>query len=797
VRNRKGTPKPITNLTSRQDVQPSEPPDRPRLQRKLAIFQFAIVIIFVLLSAQIWRLQIAHGAEYRSHADRNRFRLLFTDSPRGVIYDRNQTLLVKNVPSFSVSLIPADIPPEKEEAILAKLSDLLSIPVTSEKYDSETQDPFSGADSRERSSPSGMRELLEDGRSTPFTPVQIKTNVSREVAFILEEEHLNLPGVIVEVDPVRQYVQGDLTSHVIGYVGGIPRDRADEYLEDPAEDYDPNDRVGLNGVELTFERQLRGAKGSRYVEVDYLGREMRPIGDPISPLPGNNLHLTLDLRLQKIADDVLQDALARILSNSGVVIAMDPRNGEILAMVSIPSYDNNLFSHGISARDYEALSADPLHPLVNHAISGQYPPGSVFKLITAPAALEDGVLDYETRFLCQGTMSIPDKYVPERTWPFYCWLSQGHGKVNVVEAVAQSCDIYFYVAAGGLGEYPGLGADRLADYARAFGLGEPTGIKLSGESSGLVPDAEWKWDTYKELWLTGDTYNMAIGQGQVLATPLQMLNATAAIASGGVLYKPQIVQEITDAEGRLVESFEPEEIRRIPISEEHVALTLQGMRDAVTHGTAIEAYHPSLEVAGKTGTAEYFGPRDRQGDLPTHAWYTCFAPAEDPEIALVVFVEGGGEGSQIAVPIGAEILRQYFDLPEFEAPTIPEPQPAVEPSVPDSPAPAQPNLSADPSFRARLLAVHDWSSDISSVIGTVVDSNGNGVPNVQLTINGGGSPIFEPTTGADGRFQYDMLNPWASPVYNIRLLSYAESEELHLDVEPGKRYVVEFREVVR
>ncbi len=796
MRNRNGSPRPITNLTSPQGSQPSEPQDRPNLQRKLAIFQFAIILAFVLLSAQIWRLQIAHGAEYRSRADLNRFRLLFTDSPRGVIYDRNQVLLVKNVPSFSVSLIPADIPQDQEEAISARLSDLLNIPVTSEKYDSEAQDPFSGADSRERSSPPGIRELLEAGRASPFVPIQIKTNVSREVAFILEEDHLNLPGVIVEVDPVRQYVQGAFTSHVIGYVGRIPQERADDYLDDPTEDYAPNDRIGLNGVELTFERQLRGTKGSRYVEVDYLGREVRPIGDPTPPLPGNNLHLTLDLRLQKIADKVLKDALARILSESGVVIAMDPRNGEILAMVSIPSYDNNLFAHGISAKDYDALSEDPLHPLVNHAISGQYPPGSVFKITTASAALEDGVIDDETRFLCQGVMTIPDKYDPKRTWSFYCWLRQGHGKIGVVDAIAQSCDIFFYIAAGGLGDYPGLGAERLAHYARAFGLGEPTGIKLSGESSGLVPDAEWKWDTYKELWLTGDTYNMAIGQGQVLATPLQMLSATAAVASGGVLYKPQIVRQITDAEGRPVKSFQAEEIRRIPISQEHLALVRQGMWGAVTHGTAMEAYHPSLTVVGKTGTAEYFGPRDGKGNLPTHAWYTSFAPVEEPEIALVVFVDGGGEGSQVAVPIGAEILRQYFDLPEAEVPTPSEPQPTIEPSVSDSPAPAQPDLSPDPRFRARLLAVHDWSSDISSVIGTVVDSNGNGIPGVQLTINGGGSPIFEPTTGASGRFQYDMLNPWASPVYNIRLLTYAESEELHLDVEPRKRYVVEFREVV-
>jgi len=628
----------------------------------LTLYRLVVILAFVVLAAQLWRLQIVRGEQYRLMADRNRFRLVPFDAPRGVIYDRHGRILVRNVPSFSVTIVPAYLPEDEEEemAVFARLSALLGIPATS-----ATASPVGGIAPRK-----GIKEMVEEARKVaPYSPVTIKTNVDRQTVFIIEEEHLDLPGVLIEVDPIRQYPTGALTSHIIGYVGPIPRERAEDYRK---RGYDLNDKVGLTGVELAFEEELRGEKGCKYIEVDAAGREVRQVGDPHPPQPGHNLVLTLDLDLQQFMAEALRRGMEAAGSESGVAIAMNPKTGEVLGMVSLPSYDNNLFSGGISAEDYARLSSDPNHPLVNHAISGQYPPGSTIKPVHAAAALEEGVVDRDTTLTCQGIMWLPNKYFPEDpalAQPFYCWIhkyGRGHGRLNIVEGIAHSCDIFFYQLAGGFEDFEGLGLERLAHYARLFGLGERTGIGLPGESVGLVPSKQWKWLNYHENWATGDTYNVAIGQGFILVTPLQMLNATVAIANGGTLYRPQIVYQLTDADGHVVKSFAPEVIREVPVSEENLAIVREGMRAAVEWGTARGADLEGVTVAGKTGTAEYPGPLDEEGNLPTHAWFTAFAPVEDPEIALVVFVAGGGEGTRTAVPIAAEILRYYFGLPEPE-----------------------------------------------------------------------------------------------------------------------------------
>lgn len=394
------------------------------------------------------------------------------------------------------------------------------------------------------------------------------------------------------------------------------------------------------------------------------------MGAPIEPQAGHSLILTVDLDLQQAATEALQEGMRRAGSESGVVVAMDPQTGEILALVSLPSYDNNLFIGGISEEDYEALQSDPNHPLVDHALSGLYPPGSAFKPIVATAGLEEGVINRHSTLNCPGTIWLPHRFAPDDpslAQPFYCWYKPGHGSLNVVGAIAQSCDIFFYKLAGGYQDFPGLGLPMTAYYARLFGFGEPTGIDLPGESSGLIPSEDWKRLTYGESWVTGDTYNMAIGQGYVLVTPLQLLNATAAIANGGTLYRPQVVREVRDAEGQIIRPFQKEIIRQLPVSPENLALIREGMQGAVAWGTARRADLPGITVAGKTGSAEYPGPRDSKGRLPTHAWFTAFAPAEEPEIALVVFLEGGGEGSVTAVPVAAQILAHYFGLP-YEAP---------------------------------------------------------------------------------------------------------------------------------
>jgi len=628
---------------------------------KITVFRIIILLLFSLLALQTWRLQIVQGEESRERANRNRFRLVSIPAPRGVIYDREGRLLVRNIPSFTVSVVPAALPPDREEEVIQRLASLLEMPVES-RLDSEPSSLsqvsplFLGL---ERWFGPGIRDLIEEGRKTPFVPVILAHDLPREVAFLIEEEHLDLPGVVVQIEAQREYIDGPLLSHIIGYVGPIPEEEVESYS-----DYEPNDLVGLTGVELTFEEELKGEKGRKHVEVDVAGREVRTVGTAMDPQPGYNLILTIDLDLQEEATEALQEEMTAAGSPSGVAVAMDPQTGEILALVSLPSYDNNLFIGGISFEDYQALQDNPHHPLVDHALTGQYPPGSTFKIIGAAAGLEAGVINRHTAINCPGTIWLPHRFAPQDpslAQPFRCWA--GHGPLGVVSAIAQSCDVFFYKLAGGYQDFAGLGLPSLAYYARLFGLGSPTGIDLPGEGEGLIPSEDWKRLTYGEAWVTGDTYNMAIGQGYILTTPLQLLNATAALANGGTLYGPQIVREVRDAEGNIIRPFRKEAIRQLPIGPENLALVREGMRAAVAWGTGWRANLPGVAVAGKTGSAEYPGPRDREGNLPTHAWFVAYAPAEDPEIALVVFIEGGGEGSVTAAPVAARILADYFDLP--------------------------------------------------------------------------------------------------------------------------------------
>ena len=636
---------------------------------KVILFRAFVVASFALLAFQSWQLQIVQGEQYLQKADRNRFRLISIDAPRGIIYDREGRLLARNMPSFTVSIIPADLPEEAEEYVFQRLSTLLQIPVSSHDVGGEMPPSIDRqylSDAEDYQPEPQMKELIQAGRDTPFIPVPIESNVPRDMAFIIEEQHLRLPGVIVKIEPLREYVSSTLTSHVVGYVGHIPEQEAEGYVGRRDADYDPNDIVGLTGVELTFENELRGHKGQRHIEVDVTGRELRTIGSPAEPVPGHNLILTVDLDLQAVVEEALQRGITEAGAESGVVVAMNPQTGEILAMISLPSYDNNLFTRGISREDYVQLRDDPHHPLVNHAVSGLYPPGSVFKIVTAAAGMEQGIVDRRSVLFCPGTIWIPHRFAPdnpELAQPFRCWAEDGHRSLNIVEAIAQSCDIYFGVLAGGYQEFEGLGQEALHNYTLLFGLGQRTGIELPGENAGLVPDETWKRLTYGETWVTGDTYNVAIGQGFILATPLQVLNATAAIANDGRLYRPQLVREIRDADNNVVRPFGPELIRALPVSSETIEIVKWGMRGAVTHGTARGANLPAVAVAGKTGTAEYPGQRDWEGNLPTHAWFTAFAPFDEPEIALVVFVDGGGEGGTVAVPIAAEILSYYFNVP--------------------------------------------------------------------------------------------------------------------------------------
>jgi penicillin-binding protein 2 len=656
---------------------------RSGIKFRLTLYRGLLAFAFLVLIGQLWRLQMIRGEYYQEAADVNRYRLEQNPGPRGVIYDRRGHLLARNMPQTTVSIIPAYLPEDEAERreLLTRLSELIDMPLASPPPADNPKHAVLPALKVETTTEPGILNIVDEASPAPYRPALLKGDVPRDVAMMLEEEHLDWPGVLVQVEPVREYLYGSLVSQLLGFVGPIPEGQAADY---EALGYDPNrHNVGLTGAEYSFEDELSGQDGQKLIEVDVAGREVRTVGEPQAAIPGYNLQLTLDLDLQQAIQDILASELETLHRKQGVVVALNPQTGEVLSMVSLPSYDNNEFTGGISFQALEALRNDANRPLVNHAISGMFPPGSAFKIVVASAGLEEKVITTETRLYCGGILWLPNRFYPEDpslAQPFYCWIHTNggrHGSLGVIAALTQSCDIFFYQVGGGYrNQFAGLGVDRLGYYAQLFGLGARSGIDLPGEAPGLVPTTQWKRLNYSESWVTGDTYNMSIGQGFVLATPLQMANATATIANGGTLYRPQIVRQITDGQGNVVKAFAPEVIRRVAVSAENLGIVRQGMRGAVAGpgATAWSLNVPGVAVAGKTGSAEYFvdenkdglADRDREGNLPTHAWFVAFAPYENPEIALAVFIFGGGEGSAAAVPVASDVLNYYFSREKGE-----------------------------------------------------------------------------------------------------------------------------------
>jgi penicillin-binding protein 2 len=702
-------------------------------ETRLMAFRALVGIAVVILIGRLWQLQMVEGESYRVLADRNRFRQVDVAAPRGVIYDRNGRILARNRPSFMVVVIPADLPKDEigdkpgsaETAVLDRLLNLLARPKTAlpSVGDAGLQAlPGAGSpitttlgltgtasfkipDRQPWVKPRGdIEKAISDGLlGGAYRPVQVATHINESTAFLVAEDAINLPGIELQLDPIRDYPDGALTSHILGYMGHIPENAVDEY---DAKGYGPDDQVGLTGLESTFEGELHGQAGRQTIEVDVNGRRVRTIGEADPAQPGHNLVLTLDQQLQKAATTALQEALDKssgfTKATQGAVVALNPRTGAVLAIVSLPSYDNNLFAKGITTEAWNALTSNPDLPLFNRAVGGQFPPGSIFKILVASAGLQEGALT--TRTLLgdgfdggnDGIIYLPNDYFPwdhSKDQPFYSWIhkyGRGHGLVTIRDALAISDDIFFYELGGGYRDiFHGLGSTTIGTYARDFGLGALTGIELPGEAHGLIPDPKWKRLNYAESWMTGDTYNISIGQGFVLATPLQMASATAVVANRGTLYKPQLVDHITNAEGKVVQAFTPKVMREVAVDADHLDTVREGMYGAVNwpQGTATNVRVPGIAVAGKTGTAEFYRDdnhdskpdRDEHGNLPTHAWFTSFAPYVDPEIVVTVFIANGGEGSTNAAPVAAKILQAYFNVGQ-EAP-------AAEPTVTPTPAP--------------------------------------------------------------------------------------------------------------
>ena len=665
----------------------------PTSSSRLWILRIITIIIFVLLLGQLARLQFFQGVGYQQEAVVNRTRVVRVKAPRGIIYDRDGRILARNTAAYNVVLIPAELPDDPDYAvsqqkrralyqdvydiIYEKLGELQPTPApTPPPPDPKITRLVIDASRPPQPSVLTVDEMdqlvLERELGSAFLPVVVASNLPREVALAVDEETYRLPGVYLQLQPRREYPSGLYTSHIIGYMGPIPEEEEKAYAE---KGYAPDAWVGWSDLEYQYEDTLHGQPGVRVLEVDVKGNEQRVVDEPTQPVPGHNLILSLDLELQKIMFDALVAGVNPKRSNSAAAVAVDPRTGYVLGMVSLPSYDNNVFADGITEEEYRTIVDSPGYPLLDHAISGIYPPGSTFKLVTASAGLQEKVITRKTILNAPGIIYLPNRNFPDNpnlAQPFVCWIYKSggeHGDINVVQALAVSCDIFFYKVGGGYppADFDGLGVQTLADYARLFGFGELSGIDLPGENAGLVPDPKWKRIAKGERWVTGDTYNMAIGQGDVLATPLQVTMMTAAVANDGILYQPQVVAAVTDAENHLVKFNRPVVRRELPIDPKHLETVRQGMWYAVNadFGTAPEVALPNVEVAGKTGTAEFFDPqlgRDLTGNLPTHAWFTAFAPYEDPEIAITVFVYNGGEGSLVAAPIAKEILSKYFEL---------------------------------------------------------------------------------------------------------------------------------------
>jgi penicillin-binding protein 2 len=624
-----------------------------------------VLVAFVILTAQLWRLQIVEGPALRQRAENNRVRVSPITPQRGVIYDRNGTLLAANAPMFVVSIVPADLPSRGELAVYSRLGALLAIPQADIKK--------------------AVDKRVADGDI--FTPVQIKTNVPRDAALMVEQQHSDLAGVVVTVESSRRYAEGPLLAHIIGYTGPISpalltpegyRQKIDK------EGYTINDRIGTAGLEDSYEHVLRGRPGRRMYEVEASGRELTELRVE-APDPGKNITLSIDVGLQRAVTTMLREGLKN--GNVGVAIVSDVRTGEVLSMVSLPTFDNNLFNDSTREEELSRSLKDPEQPFFHRAIAGNYPPGSTFKLVTALGALTEGVATRDTTIESKGILWVPHDFYPSFRQPFPDWAPLG--RLNLAQAIGNSSNIYFFYLGGGYEpeRFAGLGNERLARHARNLGFGGPTGIDVAGESSGTIPDEAWKVQRVGERWVKGDTYNMSIGQGYVESTPIQVQNMTVAIANGGNLLRPRVVRQLTDSDGNVVQAFGPSMIRSLELDPRHLRNVVEGMELGFS-GQLLRDYRiPGLRVAGKTGTAEFGQAVNAQGELPTHGWFTGFAPVDNPRYAVTVFVERGAS-SRDAAPIAARILRHLFGIPqELKPPPLPGPPPAVAPATAARPAP--------------------------------------------------------------------------------------------------------------
>jgi penicillin-binding protein 2 len=681
------------------------------------ILSFAAVVgvVFLIFIFRLFSIQILNGDSWVAAALENRLREISLAPTRGVIFDRNGIVLARNVASYNVVVLAADLPDDEGsiQNIIRSLAEFIDTPIT--RGDITPENPFVPCVSDH-----GISQIIEYGeQSSPYREVKISCNIPETTARIIQEKTMDWPGITLEIETVRDYPTGSLTANIIGFLGPISSVEEGYYTE---RGFVTNrDKIGYAGLERFFESILSGKPGKRVVEVDVAGRIIRDAVPVISSLPGQNIYTTLDTRLQQAAESILLHEIGgwnayfgELRITSGVVIAMNPQTGEILAMVSYPTYENNRMARIIPSYYYQQLNLDVRNPLVNQAVGAELPAGSVFKLSTALGALNEGVVTPEQIITTPPEIQLANKYTPNdpgNSRTYVDWKDGGFGELDFIGGISNSSNVYFYQLGGGdaeeLGtgipnEVPeGLGICRLGTYARALGYGDYLGIELPDEADGIVPDPKWKRIAHGENWSTGDTYITSVGQGFVTATPLQILTSAATIANDGMLMQPTVIEKITNAEGEIVQAFEPEmkwDITQDPVIDIFSAPTSaggceakltgetttvepwvvekiqEGMRAAVTGGTLEDVFENiGIASAGKTGTAEYCDTYANEkglcipGSWPSHAWTLAYAPYDNPEIAVVAFAYNGGEGASVAGPIVRRTIEAYFELKTIDS----------------------------------------------------------------------------------------------------------------------------------
>ncbi len=599
-------------------------------RKRLLFLLLTMTTVFGVLLTRLVFLQVIEGTDYRRLSANNCIRLQDIEPLRGLIFDRNGKCVVENRPSFDLTIIPSDA--GNIDDTLRALSAISGLPY-----------------------PELKKNYTKNKTGGAYRPVLLYGDVEREILAAVMANKFDLPGVEVNLKPRRYYLYDRFAAHLIGYLGEISKK---ELCCDYFAGYEVGCFVGKCGVEKTFDRLLKGSKGGRQVEVNANGQVMRVL-KTVPAEPGHNIYLTLDFDLQRKAESLLKGL-------SGAVVALEPVTGEVLAMASSPSFNQNDFINGISGEQWRKLVTDPHKPFSNKAVQAVYPPGSVYKIVTAMAGLQDELISPAETVLCTGQFKYGDRV-------FRCWKESGHGRLAVVDALAQSCDVYFYQ----LGR--DVGVERLAWYAKACGLGRPTGIDLGAEAEGLVPSEKWKKKRLGQPWYNGETLAVAIGQGYNLVTPIQMAVLAAAVANGGTINKPLIMKRIQTVEGDTVKQGEPVSKSRLPVDAETLTVVREGLWKAVNgkSGTAYYQVHSqAFDISGKTGTAQVVAsPEEKQGEngdlvdaIKPHAWFIAYAPTENPRIALAVVVERGGHGSSVAGPIARELIDMYLSRNSMESP---------------------------------------------------------------------------------------------------------------------------------